>query len=270
MTSRFASRLVRGWVALYTRGLPAEVRVARGDEIESDLWSQCEEAGSTGRSDSGLGVEILVRLVLGIAADITWRLERGRVANRSIKRSSTTGTRIVALLAIAGGLGFTVAMAGWTASTLAQPGARPWEEAGGTIMALTGEASIVALCVSLGGLGFVLLYRFDSPVGLMAEIGAAGGVMGILGAYSALAVMPVGSAVVVLYLARIHAVPWWLAVIHLASAPGFVLGLAAYSNDALLGIAFSVILVYSMTWIAIGLELLRGFPQPLPVTPSAT
>lgn len=37
MNPEFARRLVLGWVALYTRGLPAEVRVDRNDEIESDL-----------------------------------------------------------------------------------------------------------------------------------------------------------------------------------------------------------------------------------------
>ena len=29
--------LVRGWVELYTRGLPADVRAARRDEVDDDL-----------------------------------------------------------------------------------------------------------------------------------------------------------------------------------------------------------------------------------------
>jgi hypothetical protein len=68
-----AAALVRGWVGLYTRGLPAEVRDARRAEIESDLWSQTEEAEYLGQGASSVEIEMLARLVLGIPADIGWR-----------------------------------------------------------------------------------------------------------------------------------------------------------------------------------------------------
>jgi hypothetical protein len=68
-----AATLVRRWVGLYTRGLPAEVRDARRAEIESDLWSQSEEAALLGRAQRSVGTEMLARLVLGIPADIGWR-----------------------------------------------------------------------------------------------------------------------------------------------------------------------------------------------------
>ena len=91
MTTTFAGRLVRGWVALYTDGLPDTVRLARRNEIESDLWSQQEEATLAGRSNASLGVEIVARLVLGIAADLAWRLEQWRLADRTIERSIGCG-----------------------------------------------------------------------------------------------------------------------------------------------------------------------------------
>lgn len=68
-----ASSLVRRWVDLYTRGLATELRDARRAEIESDLWAQSEEAAEVGRTPSSVGMEMLVRLVLGVPADIGWR-----------------------------------------------------------------------------------------------------------------------------------------------------------------------------------------------------
>ncbi len=37
-------RLVRGWVRLYTAGLPADVRDGRREEIDADLWEHAREA----------------------------------------------------------------------------------------------------------------------------------------------------------------------------------------------------------------------------------
>jgi hypothetical protein len=65
--------LVRRWVDLYTRGLPLEVRGRRREEIEADLWSQFEEATLVGRSERSTGGEVLVRLVAGMPADVSWR-----------------------------------------------------------------------------------------------------------------------------------------------------------------------------------------------------
>jgi hypothetical protein len=73
-----AATLVRRWVGLYTRGLPAAVRDARRAEIESDLWAQSEEAEQLGQAPASVGIEMLTRLVLGIPADIGWRQSHGR------------------------------------------------------------------------------------------------------------------------------------------------------------------------------------------------
>lgn len=64
----FAAQLTRTWVALYTAGLPEELTRARRDEIESDLWEQDLVGVTNG--------EALARLVLGMPADLLWRLEQ--------------------------------------------------------------------------------------------------------------------------------------------------------------------------------------------------
>ena len=92
MSAEFVRHLVREWVGLYTHGLPAEVRVGRIDEIESDLWSHTQEAESRAEADSALAIAILTRWLLGIDADIAWRLERGRLADRNTERITTMGT----------------------------------------------------------------------------------------------------------------------------------------------------------------------------------
>lgn len=270
MSVHFPTRLVRGWVALYTRGLPAEVRTDRIDEIESDLWSQCEEADSSGESGAALARAILTRWLLGMGADVAWRLERERLANRNLERTTTTGTRIIAVLAIIGAVGLTIAAADWGIIDLGNPGANAWDQSGWTIVAVASAAGIVALSLSLGGLGFVLAYRYDSPIGLMGALGACGGVLGLMGAYTAMILLPVGSVAVILYLARIHALGWSLAALHVASAPGVVVGLAAYSDSSLLGISVVLVLAYSVTWVVIGLELLRGLPVVQAPVQSAT
>jgi len=267
VTTTFAGRLVRGWVALYTDGLPDAVRLARRDEIESDLWSQQEEATLTGRSNASLDVEIIARLVLGIAADLTWRLEQGRLADRSIKRSADMGTRIVSLSAMAGAVLWAVATVTWAITVSTNPNIKIWQIPVADITALAG---LIALSVALGGLGYILLTRFDDPVGLVALSGMAFGLMSAIGAPEAFIFLPVTSAITVIGLARIHAVHWSVAAIHASAVPGIYLGLAAYNDDSLVGIATVFVLFYAATWIAIGLELLRGLPQPRPVAPSAS
>lgn len=269
MSAEFVRHLVREWVGLYTHGLPAEVRVGRIDEIESDLWSHAQEAESRAEADSALAIAILTRWLLGIDADIAWRLERGRLADRNTERITTMGTRIAAILAIVGGAALAISVTNWAITDLGSPGAHQWEKAGWTPFAIVGAVGIVALSVGLGRLGFVILNRDDSPVGLVAELGAIGGVMGLIGAYATLALLPVGSIAVSVYLARIHAVRWSIAAIHVVSAPGLVLGLAAYSNSGLIGISTLLILTYCLTWILMGLELLGGLPLNKPATSSA-
>ena len=66
--------LVRAWVNAYTHGLPDEARAVRRDEVEDDLWCQHEEAMTAGRAPGGLAIEMLLRLVAGMPADVRSRV----------------------------------------------------------------------------------------------------------------------------------------------------------------------------------------------------
>ncbi len=61
MTAGRSAGLVRRWVALYTLGLPHDIRDARREEIEDDLWCQAHEVDPEVASGDVLG-----RLVFGL------------------------------------------------------------------------------------------------------------------------------------------------------------------------------------------------------------
>ncbi len=76
------SAAVRGWVALYTLGLPVEMRMRRRGEVRADLADETLHAVRTGRT-AGLFSQRLVRLVLGIPSDVSWRIvEAPQIARR--------------------------------------------------------------------------------------------------------------------------------------------------------------------------------------------
>lgn len=79
-----AAQLTRTWVAMYTAGLPEELACTRRDEIESDLWEQ-EAVGGLSNG------EALARLVLGMPADVTWRLEQRSSQTENIRKKGKRG-----------------------------------------------------------------------------------------------------------------------------------------------------------------------------------
>lgn len=68
---------VRGWTRIYTAGLPTYLRENRRAEIASDLWEHQRLAEREGSNDVQMAIEMLLRLVMGIHADVAWRLECG-------------------------------------------------------------------------------------------------------------------------------------------------------------------------------------------------
>lgn len=80
LAERLPAQLARAWVALYTRGLPADRRDARRGEISSDLWEQGHD-GSRGGSGS-VPASVLGRVLAGVPADITWRVEEREFARK--------------------------------------------------------------------------------------------------------------------------------------------------------------------------------------------
>jgi hypothetical protein len=88
--ARLATAIVRRWVRVYTAGLEPAVRSERRAEMESDLWENEQDP------TSGLpaGAEIMLRSLLGVPADISWRLEQANFADRLV--SIVTGIVSVA------------------------------------------------------------------------------------------------------------------------------------------------------------------------------
>jgi hypothetical protein len=94
--------LIRSWTTLYTCGLPADLRESRRMEIDSDLWEHQHLAQVERAPAMHTVLEMLFRLVMGMPADFTWRLERGSMA-RAKKRSIpvSTSSRATRLLTVA-------------------------------------------------------------------------------------------------------------------------------------------------------------------------
>lgn len=175
-------------------------------------------------------------------------------------------TRLVGLLAVVGGSGLTIMSSILLVVTLSTPGVRPWEVKSpfdSALMAVAGNSGIVALAVATVGLVFAFQDRISSGGALAGSIGAVGGIVGLMGAYSFLLALPVCSAIVVWDLARARVLRSWLAAAHVASAVGFAVLIASYLTNTPLGAATVVAVLYPLTWLAIGGSVLRGLPEPM-------
>ena len=250
--------LVRGWVDLYTRGLPAELRAARRDEVNDDLWCQHEEAKAMRRSTASLNAEVLMRWVFGVPADLSWRLASGRIAQRRApERISSMSTRLFGAWAILAGLSWTAMIAFYMAL-----GGSAWAPPFG---------GVTVLCTVSGGLafaatGFGLLWRFQEQLHYGGVIGATtAGLGGIAAAFDggwAISLLPIGSAGLAWDLARFGALPRTLAIMHVVTSLGLLIpitGAVAVASTTGIGlIGFAV--PYPLSWIAIGVSLVRGVP----------
>jgi hypothetical protein len=251
--------LVRAWVRLYTRGLPAEVRAARRDEIDDDLWCEHEEAASLGRSGRSLDAELGLRLLFGMPADISWRLTyRGNAAPSSVETSPAMNTRTLGVLALVAGLSWGIMF------VLFIPfGEALWTGELGVIGVF--GSLIAAIAFSAAAIG--LAGRFQDRVGLLGAIGAA---LVTLGAVMSLGVslvpLLVGSAMLMWDLARIGVVSRFVPIVHLATtivfALGYVVGQPSIVDGASRALFVGLLVPYLMTWVAIGASLVRGVPLP--------
>lgn len=89
MTSRLLGRrgdgsaAVRGWVGFYTLGLPRPMRERRRTEVVGDLADETLDAIRHG-DQSVLFRQRLIRLLMGIPADLSWRLVDAPAAARQL------------------------------------------------------------------------------------------------------------------------------------------------------------------------------------------
>lgn len=269
MTTSRSATLVRRWVALYTRGLPAAVRDARREEIAADLWSQAQDTTRFDGSAGPASDDILGRLLFGLWADITWRLEQGRrVRGRPVQRSLSTGTRILAALAIIGGLTVAVGLAISTALVAAAPDGT-WntlDYSAPQVIAsmLVYNGGLVLLSIALWGLVFRFQDRVRGGVAMVGVLGGFGGMLSAMGAYALLLLLLVGSAAVALELSRFGAMPRNVAIVHTVAAVGFfallvvaLMNWPVFANSAVAALVL-LVLPYPLTWIGIGAALIRG------------
>lgn len=68
-----ALRLVRGWIALYTLGLPKAAKGERRAEINADIWEQ-----TATRAAGPRGLAVLLRCLRGVPDDLLWRVGEAR------------------------------------------------------------------------------------------------------------------------------------------------------------------------------------------------
>jgi TonB family protein len=98
MFARAAAATVRLWTHIYTYGLPSTIRDARREEIASDLWHATRDPENS--SVWRLGLQTLLRLLLGLPDDLQWRVEQQALGHRGI-RVLVTASGVV-ILALAG------------------------------------------------------------------------------------------------------------------------------------------------------------------------
>jgi hypothetical protein len=250
--------LVRGWVDLYTRGLPADARAARRDEIDDDLWCEHAEAAAAGRSARSLDADLAMRLLFGIPSDISWRLTfRAERATTSPPKVTSVEPRIIGAFPIVGGLAWEILMilsipVGFDAL---------WTE-GGTLVAVGLLAGLIAFPAT----AFFLAWLFQDEVSLVGTFGALLVTLGatILLFSSFVVPLAVGSAMLTWRLAGIGVVPRLVWVVQAATAILFtvVLSVGLGSDGIQSRAVFAVLFTpYLLSWIAIGVSLIRGVPQ---------
>jgi hypothetical protein len=275
MSAERAADWVRRWVGFYTRGLPVDIRQERRDEIDDDLWSQMRDAAGSGRTDQSVTGEIVIRLVFGVPADLSWRVEQRHAAGNQVapERSSTMGTRAIAVLAILGGIGWVTwpipqAMVGrdWPADN---PGIS-W------LLFVTVVIGAWVLAAAMIGLVVTFQDRLRGPVAFIGSIGAVIGAISVFGAFAGVAAMPIGSAVLMWDLSRAGVLGTWLARAHVGAAILFLVALVVlFANFTLLDHPETAVpllaldIPYGFSWIAIGWSLRSGVPVLEPSTEAA-
>ena len=252
MTGSPAAGLVRTWVDLYTRGLPADLRAARRDEVADDLWCEQEEAATLGRSAGAVGADMTIRLLFGMPADVGWRLTYRGKPRQVRERSGSMSTRVIGAAAIVGVLTLVFGMI-----MTAELGDALWATWFAAPVLLT---MVIAFVVFAAGMA----WRFKDRMSPLGAIGVGGIVFGLLlMAAGFFALVPFGSALLMADLSRSGAIPRVLGVAHAVAGIIWAAGLMVGPEG--LGVLSLVSgLTYLGTWVAIGVWLVRGVPRATP------
>jgi hypothetical protein len=254
MTRSRVAGWIRAWVDLYTRGLPADLRAARRDEIDDDLWCQLEEAAADGPSGRRVDGELVARLLLGMPADVGWRLaQRGRPATARVETTPSMTDQSLGAWAIAAGLTYLA-----LAALYVPVGDALWT--GGMAPVVMIGLLVGAIAFAVTGIG--LAWHHQEHIGLTGAVGAGLVVLGAVVTTNGPAlVLAFGSAMLMWQLGRIGVVSRRNAAVHIAAA--LVVLIAEGPLRPAIGQPASRILdavtlaPYLLSWVAIGLSLVR-------------
>jgi hypothetical protein len=181
-------------------------------------------------------------------------------------------TRTLGLLATLGGAGATIGGGVFVGAMLSAAGARPWEVTTDllprSIMTVVGTGGMVVVAMATAGLVFRYQDQISGAGALAGSIGSVGGILGLLGSFPMLFLFPAGTVLLVWDLARARVLSGRLAAAHVASAIGFLVPIAALMSNTPVGVAMVLALAYPVTWLAIGLSLLRSAPVTQRATPA--
>ena len=165
------SAVVSGWTAIYTVGLPRSIGARRRDEVAGDLAAESLDAMRHG-TQATLFRDRLIRLVLGIPADLSWRLVDAPARARDLQIPtdwvplSRWSSMLIAIVAIGSGGAFVMlavplitgqmtseSWTGWApmgfalglaAVAIGDPLAVPWPRRGATITTVGVVVGLVA------------------------------------------------------------------------------------------------------------------------------
>jgi hypothetical protein len=248
--------IVRGWVDLYTRGLPDDVRHTRRDEIDDDLWCEHEETVAAGRSANGLQRSLALRLVLGIPSDVSWRFAV-LDAKAASQLNEGSNTRTLGAVAIFAGLVYATLM------ILFIPfGEAIWLGTMGVFGVL--GSMLGAFAFIAAGLG--LAWEFQDHISRAGAVGSWFVMVGALASLGAtMGVLALGTALLIWDVARIGVVPRLLGWAHVGTSIVVVAGalavfLGAAGNQGVDLAADRLVFVallapYLATWLAIGASM---------------
>lgn len=190
-------------------------------------------------------------------------VEEIRATDALPETTGRLGTRLVAVLAVLGGTGFLgaiVVMLGTVASTT-MTWVDLWSDPVlGAFMRVSGVGGLVVMSAALAGLGVQIGRKTNSGMAIVALAGALGGGAAALWPIAAMFALPAASAILAIYLARVDRLPSTVAILHVGAALGSYLVVMLWSVNASLGAGDLIILLYPMSWIAIGWALFRGTP----------
>src|SRR5918992_1640185 len=97
------AELVARWVRFYTRNLPAPIAKRRIDEIDADLHDHIAHERAHGAKDRRIALSIAIRMLRGLAADLSWR--RQTIAHPStpkkVMKTRKTASRPAVRIALA-------------------------------------------------------------------------------------------------------------------------------------------------------------------------